>query len=152
MSLSDSPEIQGYSQEKNFSKEPRGSGRNGLRLFLAAVMVLLAGFMLMLWFGQQDLSFGHAAVYGIVVDPAGQPVPDAEIFISGVDSWVGSRQDGSFAFERVPAGEHVVVVVVTPGPANSEVSIPVDLSAGDSVDLGTIIFGLPASSSSGGSP
>jgi hypothetical protein len=152
MSLSDSPEIQGYSQEKSFTRKPRRTGRNSLRLFLAVVMVLLAGLLLVLWVDQQDFRFGHAAVFGVVVDPAGQPVPDAEIFISGVDSWVGSSEDGSFVFDRVPAGEHVVVVVVTPGPVNSEVLIPVDLSAGESVDLGTIIFGLPASPSSGGAP
>ncbi len=151
MSLSDSPEIQGYSQEKSFSENPRIRGRNSLRWFLAVVMVLLAGAMLMLWADQQDFSFGHAAVYGVVVDPAGQPVPDAEIFISGVDAWVGSSEDGSFVFDRVPAGDRVVVVVVTPGPANSEVSIPVELPAGGSIDLGNIIFGLPGSSP-GGSP
>ncbi|MBN1263959.1 MAG: carboxypeptidase regulatory-like domain-containing protein [Anaerolineales bacterium] len=147
MPLTDSPDIE--DNLESLTSEPRQKIR-WARWFLAFA-VLLTFFMLTVRLAQQSKTFrGRGAVRGFVVDPSGNPVENAEIFVSGVEAWVNCGQDGSFVFEDIPAGQYTVMVVVTPGPVDSEISIPVEIAAGEKLNLGTITFDLPAVQSPGG--
>jgi hypothetical protein len=49
---------------------------------------------------------GPGTLVGIVTDPDSRPLDDVEITVGDIDRTVRSARDGSFRFERIPAGKH----------------------------------------------
>lgn len=150
MPLTQSPELGGTVQEDKQAVEPERAKPRGVRILLIVMILVFAALSAVQFWMESDVLQAKGSVSGVVVDPAGNPVPAAQIFVSGVESREAVDQDGSFEFQGIPAGAREVVVVVTPGPANSEVIIPVEISGGDLIDLGRIVFSASTESSHGG--
>lgn len=53
---------------------------------------------------------GSATVGGVVLDENREPVADAMVILTGVDSAARSGADGAFAFRNVPSGTHNMLV------------------------------------------
>jgi hypothetical protein len=95
-----------------------------------------------------------ASVSGRVLDGAtNAPVPDAFLRLEGQRSPGGpqtTRSDGRFTLERIPPGEHVLIIMA--GPSRPPERRPVTLVEGQVADLGDIVLSPPGTAPPRGPP
>lgn len=137
MKFEESPQFDQYKDglpEPPLDPEVR---RRRFRIFLLIVLLfvlLLTGVNFM---GSQTASFlsGTGAVTGVVIDENGQPF-QGEIFILGTELAVSTDVDGRFVMDHVPAGLQSLIV------ADDLIGreFPVEVKAGETVDMGQIQF------------
>lgn len=56
------------------------------------------------------MSQAQAVLYGRVTSGDGAPLPDANVRVAGTDWGVATENDGTYRLDRLPAGQHVLVV------------------------------------------
>jgi Carboxypeptidase regulatory-like domain len=154
MSLTDSPSFGDGSENVPLEEQPPSNqtpepklpvGRNRWTRIVIAVLflaVLVTGLVFMLErTATSGIQVGSVTVIGQVVDSNGNPIPNAQVYVEGMDYAVTTDQSGNFAINGAPDGQVVVVVGVTPQPPHFEV---VNAQENDTKDLGQIVVQLPS--------
>ncbi len=144
MSLTDSPPVEYYDDGMPVEKEPSPLKRNWLRVMLIGITLIVAIIAIAGLINRQDLILGRGSISGQVIDNLGQPIANAEVFASQCDTWAASDLNGHFQLEGIPAGKRVVVVVVTPMPELDPIMLDVDIPAGETLELGQLVYGQSA--------
>jgi hypothetical protein len=148
MSISDSPKLEYDASGKPPETQASWLKRHGLRALLISLIVIFTGLTLFGLVREKDVINNQGTLIGQVVDPQGQPLSTAQIFVSGVEAWTTSDREGRFRLEAIPAGEHEVTIVVNPTTFDSttdELIEPVShilhIPTGQTVDAGVIVYG-----------
>lgn len=81
----------------------------------------------------------NAAVFGVVVNTAGEPVPDAVVYIEGMGQSVTTDDTGSFTLRPVPIGDVELVIGVTPDPPQF---YTVNVPDNDIQNVGQMVYDL----------
>src|SRR5262245_89687 len=141
MSLADSPKLEYDPSGRPPEVRPPWLKRYGPRLILIVLIVIFGGLTIVGLIRQIALANPQGTLVGQVVDPQGQPLPLAQIFVSGVEQWVNTDSTGRFELNAIPAGEHEVIIVVNPttfDPSAAESIVPVSrviqITAGQTLD------------------
>ncbi|MGQ0601619.1 MAG: carboxypeptidase-like regulatory domain-containing protein [Anaerolineales bacterium] len=148
MTISDSPKLEYDASGRPPEIKPPWLKRYGLRASLIALIMIFTGLTLFGLVREKDVINNQGTLIGQVVDPQGQPLPTAQIFVSGVETWTTSDDAGRFRLEAIPAGEHEVTIVVNPTTFDSTTDEPIEpvsqllhIPTGQTIDAGVIVYG-----------
>lgn len=135
MGLENSPSLKEFEHGLPPRLPDSSRGHRRARALIAVLSVCLAVLVVVNLFSHQMMVFssGSGTITGMVLDDQGRPAV-AEIIIERTDLLTRSDTSGRFAVERVPAGEHLLVV------ASEDVALeyPIIAVAGTQVDIGTV--------------
>ena len=152
MSLSESPkfdqEAENASLEDKRPAEPTPeskppSGRpHWTRIAIAALAlaIIIMGALYVVGHtggGTSETRTGSVTIHGLVVDPQGLPIPNAVVYVEGMEVEVSTDARGSFTIEKAPAGKLIVVVGVTP---EAPQFLVVTVGADNFSDVGRIVY------------
>jgi hypothetical protein len=142
MSMVDSPDPDYLEKGGPSEKKAPWLLRYGWRLTLIILNVTLLGIVMLLII-QPDFLKANGGLTGQVVNADGSPLPNAVVFVTSAERWVPVDSQGRFAFEGIPAGQTLVLVVIQSdttsmsGPPWSQaVTVPV----GQTADLGALVI------------
>jgi hypothetical protein len=135
MSLENSPSLNEY--RLGLPERPPDLSARRRRWLIIGILVLLVISIWLLNIFSKSTVFqvvtGTGNIAGRVVGPGGAPV-QAEVFVPGTNIKTQTDQDGRFALQNVPAGEHSLIV----GLEVSGYEFPLNVQAGESLDLGDL--------------
>jgi hypothetical protein len=135
MSLQKSPGLEDF---QDIIPEKTGELTNAQKVariligFFAIAIVILS----IVFFWKSDLAAplrGTGSVRGLAQDESGKPL-DGSIYVTGTTLAAKTNPDGSFELKNIPAGKQLIVVA----NAGSGREYPVEITAGQASDLGTI--------------
>ena len=118
------------------TKRPRWT-RILIGVLVIAIVFSGALFVLMRTRPVTETRAGSSTIQGIVVDTQGDPIPDAQVYVEGMESEVRTDARGAFAINNAPSGQVMVVVGVTPEPP---FFLSVNVGTGDTNDVGEIAY------------
>lgn len=149
MSLTNSPQFEDGFEETfpeqlvtdGGSLEPQPSPpRRWTRALIVGLtlLIMIGGLLLVLRQGSPPVArVGSAAIHGQIVNLQGTGVPDAVVFVEGMNSSVTTGEGGVFSITGAPDGILVIVVGVTPeAPQFATFSVGVNTTN----DLGQIVY------------
>ncbi len=140
MSLIDSPDLEDFEDGLPPEEKPSLIRLNWMRILIVTLGIIVAGVGLVSVLINADFLGGHGGIQGQVIDRHGNPVSGAEIHVSEFDGWGESDAQGFFLVKEIPAGDQIVVVVVTPMPDTAPEVVDVEILRGETIDLGVITY------------
>lgn len=141
MSFVNSPQVK-YAVDGK-PRERLGCGSQvtrGLTIFLILIVVGLVGYS---WLGtnlSSRLVRRDGAIRGMVVNAQRQPLAQARVFlVAAPERETYTLADGSFVFDAIPSGAHVLIVVL------NEIGqeFPVTILSGTVTDVGALAYVAP---------
>jgi hypothetical protein len=141
MSLDNSPSLDQFSSGLPDRLPPDASTRKQrLRLIIAGLAVVAVLFGALNFFSSAPGTIlrGVGTLQGRVTDSRGNPLPQAEIYWVPAGGSTLTADDGTFILNKIPAGENYLVA----GYKGTGSELVVDLQAGKTQDVGTIVISL----------
>ncbi|MBN1317496.1 MAG: carboxypeptidase regulatory-like domain-containing protein [Anaerolineales bacterium] len=141
MTLADSPKIE-YTPD---GKPPEKGTTKKIIVRVALIVLLVAALLINFTVWNQynvpaQIANADGAIQGRVLLAAGDPLPDAEVFVANAPSVIArTDSQGNFLLQGVPAGQQMLIVGFN---ARGE-EFPVTVLNGETTNVGPVTFATP---------